>query len=423
MSAFLRSGSSTAALQYYEKLKESIADGKIKAMNTIACTAALRSAALAYDLDKVMQIFIDMRQKYKCTPNVRTYQTVMRFFAHISFDDRSNQVVAPAMKCDSSHIVEYRALMLARCGKVGRLKGLLSGAKLHLLTETTLCISEIAFILHRDADGEALCCKKRAELQSAENTQSATAGDSENEDSKQFHEFIQREWKALSDLSKRFDRQKACLPLNAMPHEKQCFLTGIQSEDAWRSVQHDDLRLEIGGGSGDWMIAQMKVESEAHWVALDIRTDRLWQNWVKLHFNGLPPQRATFIGGDARSSLKSCPDSFFASIFVNFPEPPTFYDDPDRLYNADMLRALCRVLKTGGALYFLTDDCRLAVDVLKQVSEHQIEFTAQQTNGRLWSSKAPKTYASSFFDAFWKNGSQNARYFLTLVKDSHGGVC
>ena len=414
MSAFLRSGDATSALVYFGKLIEHHKSNKIKALNTIAFTAAIRSASLLHDSERIFELYTDMRRKrYKCAPNIRTFQTLMRFFAQFTFERRFSGIVREATQSESPHVIEYCALLFARCGELEKLRALLTGTKSAHLTHTALLISQVAFSLHVDENSLEFCKSKQKDIKELVKT-----ADETDEDDTQFYDLLVSEWKTLAAHSAQYLESGERLSITPMPKAPHCLLSGVKNTQQWKNIRQKEMQLEIGGGTGDWVIAQMQHSeaAETHWVSLDIRTDRLWQHWAKMAFHELPASKATFIGGDARASLRVCPDNYFANIYVNFPEPPTFYEDPDRLYNAEMLRTLHRILKEGGAFYFLTDDARLAVDIVREIQMKDVGFVVEGRGGLPWSTKAPKSYASSFFDAFWKKGSQNSRYFLTLVK-------
>lgn len=160
-----------------------------------------------------------------------------------------------------------------------------------------------------------------------------------------------------------------------------------------------NIKLEICSGSGDWVVSQCQQQASSNWVAMELRHDRIFQV-CQLYINSrlininLPPhsnsrcqfnyfnfllfqcfstispnflqifstafmanvQNLCIIGGDANSIIKSnfelkCiqevgsqtiyinPYSVF-QVFINFPEPPPYFDHPNHLLSPAFFRHL-----------------------------------------------------------------------------------
>jgi tRNA G46 methylase TrmB len=81
--------------------------------------------------------------------------------------------------------------------------------------------------------------------------------------------------------------------------------------------------MEIGAGSGDWIISQASTSGgkDADWIALELRCDRVYQIFTKTCFNDL--SNIAILGGDARRVVQDhIPSRSIDKVFINFPEPP-----------------------------------------------------------------------------------------------------
>ncbi|KNH08474.1 methyltransferase [Perkinsela sp. CCAP 1560/4] len=426
MTAFLRSGDYRSSLIYFERLMESYQNGRFTSLNTVALTAGIRTACLSNDLDRVLQIYEMMSKNPSCTPNSRTYQTLIRYFSQFSFDERCMEIISHGLDSDSNYTWEYCALLFARVGRMSDLRCIFQRCKDVWYTPTTYYIGIIAYALRGDDEFVDTIVRLQEKSEKKQNdahgTENASAVKSEeipeDESSDHFYRYIQDQWKQLASMAREYAASSPNPSEGDITKVTNWFPVGVDSAAQWTEIAQHNVCLEIGCGSGDWIIAQAGKQdnTERNWVAMDIRMDRLWQAWTKTVFRSI--STISFVGGDARGSLGTCPDNFFTTIYVNFPEPPTFYDDPHRFYNTDFLKTINRILAVGGEFLFLTDDARLAIDIVTQVYEHDIPFEVQHKNGKPWS-KPPHSYAASFFDTFWKMGSQCSRYFLRLRKLEH----
>eukprot|EP00435_Cladocopium_sp_Y103_P024201 s2535_g5.t3 len=81
------------------------------------------------------------------------------------------------------------------------------------------------------------------------------------------------------------------------------------------------VKLEVCSGTGDWVVAQAQADTEANWVASELRYDRVWSILSKCVFAKL--SNLAMLAGDAGSILKNLiPAGSISMICINFPEPP-----------------------------------------------------------------------------------------------------
>ena len=86
------------------------------------------------------------------------------------------------------------------------------------------------------------------------------------------------------------------------------------------------IHLELGAGSGDWIISQAMHNTNDNYIALDLRADRVYQTFTKSLFlqNKNLLWNLSCIGCDSCYFLKSCvPLNSLSTVYVNHPEPPT----------------------------------------------------------------------------------------------------
>ena len=98
--------------------------------------------------------------------------------------------------------------------------------------------------------------------------------------------------------------------------------------------QSRPIYLELGSGSGDWIVNQASANPAADYVAVELRADRVAQTFSKVALNaqGSSPDDKFFVplfnvccvGSECGSFLRHrVKDNLISKIFVNHPEPPT----------------------------------------------------------------------------------------------------
>ncbi|EEQ97227.1 pentatricopeptide repeat-containing protein, putative [Perkinsus marinus ATCC 50983] len=83
--------------------------------------------------------------------------------------------------------------------------------------------------------------------------------------------------------------------------------------------------LEVGSGSGDWVLSRAKRDWSQQWIAAEFKFDRCASIRQKCLLEG--PRNVHIIGGDARECLPMLlPLSCVSEVHINFPEPPVWHD-------------------------------------------------------------------------------------------------
>jgi len=241
------------------------------------------------------------------------------------------------------------------------------------------------------------------------------------------------------------------------------------------------LNIELGSGYGEWAVHQAQLNSDADYVAVELRSDRVGQTFSKAFLNDgyNPIENLACVGSECGSFLKSRvrPGSV-SKIFVNYPEPPTQTfganntvldaisnggEEPGHMLNSETLFSISRCLdKTTGQLIIVSDNrwyanliCATLLKVLNKDEStffnihldpssgiHQIEEFHNQSKsskvilyegqpnesiGHLMQSKNQSiSQGSTYFDRLWRtNASIHAdvrkRFIICMSKSRPRG--
>jgi tRNA (guanine-N7-)-methyltransferase len=171
----------------------------------------------------------------------------------------------------------------------------------------------------------------------------------------------------------------------------------------------DDVRLEIGFGGAEHLIAQAKANPRIGFIASDgfinaiakalaaIETDRL--DNVRLHH------------GDAVELLAWLPNAGLTRIDLLYPDPwPKRRHWKRRFIQDQSLTQLARILKSGGGLRFATDIAGYAAYALARVlRSNDLEWTAERAYD--WSTPWPD-FAGTRYEAKAKREGRTPAYFI-----------
>ena len=131
------------------------------------------------------------------------------------------------------------------------------------------------------------------------------------------------------------------------------------------------VKLEVGAGTGDWVVKQAEAErNAANWVAVELRCDRS----LMIHAKGAMRRlhNLAVLAGDAHGILRDAlPSRGVAEVHVNFPQPPQWEGSEAHLVNMEFLREAHRCLVPGGAFLLTTDNERLCAAVAKRLTEDE----------------------------------------------------
>ena len=253
-----------------------------------------------------------------------------------------------------------------------------------------------------------------------------------------FHDSVGNE--GFLDFTQMFAPVSTILGDNSVASER-----AVQM--ATKSHKKIKIKLEICSGTGDWVCAQASADTDAHWVALELRHDRAYNILTKAIIEDIP--NLSLLRGDAMRILPHIPDGSVHGLFVNYPEPPQktgrseesggAVSEGAHLLDEAFFRSVGRVLTSKGSLTILTDNlwyAKLLVRVIADTAaesglrslspdkcaEHPVEFSIDEVHlfrGVPGSAHGHVAESSSYFDRLWKKGKMDERYFLVLKKRKH----
>ena len=140
---------------------------------------------------------------------------------------------------------------------------------------------------------------------------------------------------------------------------------GLRDGISWPDVfgNKHPLALEIGCGTGHFIIERASQQPCTNFIAIDIYNKGCWKTCKKIDAAGLPNLRvmrteACYLleSGFSRESL--------GAVYINCPDPwPKKRHRKRRLVNRDFLQTVLACLSPGGDFYFSTDVADYALDV------------------------------------------------------------
>ena len=132
------------------------------------------------------------------------------------------------------------------------------------------------------------------------------------------------------------------------------------------AIPVDDLRLEIGFGGAEHLVAQAQANLRTGFVGTDAFVNAIAKALVAIEENALANICLHF--GDASELLDWLPDAALSRIDLLYPDPwPKRRHWKRRFIQDESLKRLARILKKGGELRFATDIADYASYVLVRV--------------------------------------------------------
>jgi tRNA (guanine-N7-)-methyltransferase len=140
------------------------------------------------------------------------------------------------------------------------------------------------------------------------------------------------------------------------------------------------LRLEIGFGGGEHLIAQAIAHPECGFIGADGFLNAIGKALVAIDDNDLDNVRLHH--GDASDLLDWLPAGAFARIDLLYPDPwPKRRNWKRRFIQDDNLVRLSRILRSGGELRFATDiDSYMTYALTRVMRSPDFEWTAESAD-------------------------------------------
>lgn len=178
------------------------------------------------------------------------------------------------------------------------------------------------------------------------------------------------------------------------------FQTLKETDRFINASQTKPIYVELGSGSGDWIVSQAITNPSINFVAVELRADRVAQTFAKLSLSlntsvktsiVAPICNLCCVGSECGIFLKSrVQNHTISKIFVNHPEPPTQTcgtnhhsilpdietDEPAHMLNSCTLlhAAHCLKLHGEGQLIIVTDNLwygrLICLTLVKLLSQH-----------------------------------------------------
>jgi tRNA (guanine-N7-)-methyltransferase len=128
----------------------------------------------------------------------------------------------------------------------------------------------------------------------------------------------------------------------------------------------DGLRLEIGFGGAEHLIAEAKAHPRIGFLGTDAFVNSIAKALVAIHDSALDNIRLHF--GDASELVEWLPDEELSRIDLLYPDPwPKRRHWKRRFIQDESLKRLARILKRDGELRFATDIGDYATHVLARI--------------------------------------------------------
>jgi len=176
------------------------------------------------------------------------------------------------------------------------------------------------------------------------------------------------------------------------------------------------LALEIGCGTGHFIIEQARQQPGMNFLAIDIYNKGCLKTCAKLDEAGIYNVRVMRVEARWLMDKGLSPESL-AAVYINCPDPwPKKRHRRRRLVNRDFLAALAHYLAPGGDFFFSTDFNDYAADVAEQLLELNGFNNMLQT---AWAHSLPGYPVSKYMRRFLEKGQQI--YFIHQRRDA--AVC
>ena len=171
----------------------------------------------------------------------------------------------------------------------------------------------------------------------------------------------------------------------------------------------DDVRLEIGFGGAEHLIAQASANPRSGFIGSDGFLNATAKALVAIDDHALG--NIHLHAGDASALLDWLPAGALSRIDLLYPDPwPKRRHWKRRFVQDDSLKRLARILKTGGELRFATDIADYAAYALARVLRSpDFAWTAEQASD--WR-KAWADFAGTRYEAKAKREGRVPAYFI-----------
>ena len=171
----------------------------------------------------------------------------------------------------------------------------------------------------------------------------------------------------------------------------------------------DDVRLEIGFGGAEHLIAQAQAHPRSGFIGSDAFVNATAKALAAIDGNALGNIRLHF--GDASALIDWLPAGALARIDLLYPDPwPKRRHWKRRFIQDDSLKRLARILTIGGELRFATDIADYAAYALARALQ-SLDFVWTAERADDWR-KAWPDYSGTRYEAKAKREGRAPAYFI-----------
>jgi tRNA (guanine-N7-)-methyltransferase len=190
--------------------------------------------------------------------------------------------------------------------------------------------------------------------------------------------------------------------------------TRFDSTPDWAAVfgNSNPLALEIGCGTGHFVLQQAIRQPRTNFIAIDIYNKGCLKTCAKIDEAGLDNVRV--IRTEARWLLaRGLHPESLAAVYINCPDPwPKKRHRRRRLVNRQFLATLAHYLEPGGSFYFSTDFDDYAEAVAGEI--HNLDGYRNML-GTAWTTSLPGYPISKYMQRFLDRGQDI--YFIHSQRD------
>jgi tRNA (guanine-N7-)-methyltransferase len=171
----------------------------------------------------------------------------------------------------------------------------------------------------------------------------------------------------------------------------------------------DQVRLEIGFGGAEHLIAEVQANPRCGFIGSDGFVNAIGKALTAIEDNALTNVRLHF--GDASELLDWLPDGALVRIDLLYPDPwPKRRHWKRRFIQDDSLKRLARILKAGGELRFATDIADYAAYALARVLRSP-DFVWTAERAQDWRQAWPEFFGTRY-EAKAKREGRTPAYFI-----------
>ena len=208
-----------------------------------------------------------------------------------------------------------------------------------------------------------------------------------------------------SDKANNFPNKLINATQNGINDEQIEIIRGI-------TKNYNSIFIEIGSGSGQFLIENAKNNPDSLYIGFEIRYKRSVRTIEKAHKLGL--SNLIIVREDASKIKEIFLPNSISGVFINFPDPwsKTRWLK-HRIIRQEVLDTISSLLLTGGYLAFKTDHEEY-FDWSKNILDTRLDFQIIEISRDLHQSPYNKTNIKTEFEQLFQFQRKNIHYFKVI---------